>query len=111
MAGFLVGDDVDVDPASWTKAVEKLPAAAAILDSASAAYGDADWVAEQLHATTQAIAEQHGLALSKAQAPIRVAVTGRTVGPPLFESLVALGRERTLKRLAAARNRLGEASR
>ncbi len=111
MAEFLVGDEVDVDPASWTKGVEKVPAAAAILDSASAAYADAEWVSEALHATTQAIAEEHGLGLAKAQAPIRVAVTGRTVGPPLFESLAALGRERTLKRLAAARNRLGEASR
>ena len=41
-----------------------------------------------------------------AQAPVRVAVTGRTVGPPLFESLEVLGRERTLARLAAARARL-----
>jgi glutamyl-tRNA synthetase len=35
-----------------------------------------------------------------------VAVTGRTVGPPLFESLVLLGRERTLARLRTARERL-----
>lgn len=111
MAEFLAGDDVEVDPESWARGVEKLAVAPAILDSATAAYADADWVAETLHATTQAIAEQHGLGLSKAQAPIRVAVTGRTVGPPLFESLVALGRERTLKRLASARNRLAEAPR
>ena len=106
MAAFLVGDDVEIDPASWTKGVEKLPTAAAILDSATAAYADVDWVAETLHATTQSIAEEHSLGLAKAQAPIRVAVTGRTVGPPLFESLVALGRERTLKRIAAARQLL-----
>ena len=48
------------------------------------------------------IGEGHGLKLGKAQAPVRVAVTGRTVGPPLFESLVVLGRERTLDRLRAA---------
>ena len=40
--------------------------------------------------------------LSKAQGPVRVAVTGRSVGPPLFESLEALGKERTLARLRAA---------
>ena len=39
-----------------------------------------------------------GRKLGKAQAPIRVAVTGRTVGPPLFESLEVLGPERTLAR-------------
>jgi glutamyl-tRNA synthetase len=33
---------------------------------------------------------------------VRVAVTGRTVSPPLFESLELLGRERTLQRLSAA---------
>jgi glutamyl-tRNA synthetase len=37
--------------------------------------------------------------MGKAQAPVRVAVTGRTVGPPLFESLHALGRDETLRRL------------
>ena len=110
MAAFLVGDDVDIDPASWAKGVERLPAAAAILESAAGAYAAAEWVPEVLHATTQGIAEEHGLGLSKAQAPIRVSVTGQTVGPPLFESLVALGRERTLHRIEVARKRLGEAA-
>jgi glutamyl-tRNA synthetase len=36
---------------------------------------------------------------------VRVAVTGRTVSPPLFESLELLGRDRTLARLRAARDR------
>ena len=49
---------------------------------------------------------RHGLKLAKAQAPVRVAVTGRTVGPPLFESLEVLGRDETLARLRAARARL-----
>ena len=43
-----------------------------------------------------------GSKLGKAQAPVRVAVTGRTVGLPLFESMGVLGRERTLARLRAA---------
>ena len=49
------------------------------------------WDAESLHGVTMALAESFGLKLGKAQAPIRVAVTGRTVGPPLFESLAVLG--------------------
>ncbi len=52
------------------------------------------------------VGEKVGLKLGKAQAPVRVAITGRTVGPPLFESLVVLGRERTLERLRAARAHL-----
>ena len=47
-----------------------------------------------------------GIKRGQAQAPVRVAVTGRTVGPPLLESLEVLGRERTLDRLRAARARL-----
>jgi glutamyl-tRNA synthetase len=43
------------------------------------------------------------LKLGKAQAPIRVAVSGRTVGLPLFESLEVLGRPETMQRVLAAR--------
>ncbi|WP_372346374.1 hypothetical protein [Streptomyces sp. KL116D] len=48
-----------------------------------------------------AAGEAHGLKLGKAQAPVRVAVTGRTIGLPLFESLEILG-EQTLARIDAA---------
>jgi glutamyl-tRNA synthetase len=37
-----------------------------------------------------------------------VALTGRSVGPPLFESMVVLGRDATLARLRDARRRLGD---
>ena len=37
---------------------------------------------------------------------LRVAITGRTVAPPLFETLAALGKERSLARIAAARRAL-----
>jgi glutamyl-tRNA synthetase len=47
------------------------------------------------------------LALRKAQAPIRCAVTGTLVGPPLFESLELLGRKRTIQRLRDALARTG----
>jgi len=60
-----------------------------------------------LHAATLALAEAAGLKLGKAQAPMRVALTGRSAGPPLFESLVVLGRETTLGRLRSARARCG----
>jgi glutamyl-tRNA synthetase len=66
----------------------------------------ADWTVpeleQQLHA---ALVEGRGLKPRQAYGPVRVAVTGRTVSPPLFESLELLGRDRTLARLRAARNR------
>ena len=52
------------------------------------------------------IAESVGRKLGKAQAPIRVAVMGRTRGLPLFDSLAVLGRDETRRRVAAALDRL-----
>jgi glutamyl-tRNA synthetase len=96
-----------IDEAAWAKEVAGRPYAAAILASAAAAYRTADWNAAALHLATEGIATQHDLALSKAQAPIRVAITGRTVGPPLFESLEVLGRERAVERIEAATRKMG----
>jgi glutamyl-tRNA synthetase len=93
------------DPDSWDKAIASNDAAPAILDAAISAYAEVDWSRDALHECTGQLAEGAGLKLGKAQAPIRVAVTGRTKGPPLFESLVELGREQTLERLRAARAR------
>ncbi|HMC69884.1 MAG TPA: glutamate--tRNA ligase family protein, partial [Mycobacteriales bacterium] len=92
---FLFLDAPAVDADSWEKGVVRQPAAAALLDDAVAAYEACGWDPAALRDATAAIAEAHGLKLAKAQAPIRVAVTGRTVGIPLFESLHVLGRERT----------------
>jgi glutamyl-tRNA synthetase len=66
-----------------------------------------DWRAEKLKSTLEAVGAERGVKLGKAQAPVRVAVTGRSVGLPLFESLEVLGRERTSARLRAALARLG----
>ena len=99
---FLFLDEPEFDEASFDKALANNDAAEGLIDGAVAAYGDVDWNAEALHAATLEVAESNGLKLGKAQAPIRVAVTGRTVGPPLFESLELLGREETLRRLKAA---------
>ena len=50
---------------------------------------------------------RYELKLGKAQAPVRVAVTGRTVGPPLFEALEVMGRDESLRRMRAALDRMG----
>jgi glutamyl-tRNA synthetase len=89
-----------MDEASWNKAMKE--PAASILTAAIEAYEDAPWTAEELKARTEEIGVRHGLKLGKTQAPIRVAVTGRTIGLPLFESLQVIGKERTLARLRGA---------
>jgi glutamyl-tRNA synthetase len=60
------------------------------------------WDAASLEDSLFSVGERLGLNKRKVSAPVRVAVTGRTVSPPLFESMVLLGRGRTLARLAAA---------
>ncbi|HTO99157.1 MAG TPA: glutamate--tRNA ligase [Myxococcales bacterium] len=47
-------------------------------------------------------AEERGLGLGKLAQPVRVAATGTTVSPPLFETLALLGKERALRRIDAA---------
>ncbi|MDX3855002.1 glutamate--tRNA ligase [Streptomyces sp. AK02-01A] len=97
---FLFLDEPVWDEASWAKAMK--PGADALLATARTKIAEADWNAEALKNAVLAAGEEHGLKLGKAQAPVRVAVTGRTVGLPLFESLEILGRERTLARIDAA---------
>ncbi|MER6618373.1 glutamate--tRNA ligase [Streptomyces xantholiticus] len=98
---FLFLDQPVEDEASWTKAMKGDPVA--LLTTARAKLETADWSsAESLKGAVLAAGEEHGLKLGKAQAPVRVAVTGRTVGLPLFESLEILGKEKTLTRIDAA---------
>jgi glutamyl-tRNA synthetase len=97
---------VDVAPAEadWDKAM-KAPAPD-LLDGVIAAYETCSWDAPVLKAELEAVGASLGLKPGRAQAPARLAVTGRTVGPPLYESVEVLGRNRTLARLRAARARL-----
>ena len=67
-------------------------------------------IGEGPHALEQAfreLATQRGLGLGKLAQPVRVAVTGTTVSPPLFETLVLLGRDEALARIDAALARTG----
>ena len=94
------------DPRSWDKAMK--PASARdTLDRAIAMYTEAVWERDELHLRFMQLAVQLETSPSKLQGPIRVAVTGRIVGLPLFEILEYLGRDETLSRLTAARGRLG----
>ncbi|MER5567229.1 glutamate--tRNA ligase [Streptomyces goshikiensis] len=90
------------DEASWAKAMK--PGADAVVAAARERWAALElWTAEGLHTSLEEVATGLGLKLGKAQAPVRVAVTGRTVGLPLFESVEILGRERTLARLDAVK--------
>jgi glutamyl-tRNA synthetase len=103
MVDFAFLPDPVHDEASWARAMKE--PAGEILASVAAAYADAPWQADELRIRLEAVGESFGLKLGKVQAPVRVAVTGRTVGLPLFESLQVLGRAETLRRIESARER------
>jgi glutamyl-tRNA synthetase len=67
---------------------------------------EADFSAEVLEQRCRAAAESLGMKAGDFFTPIRVAVTGRTVSPPLFDSLELLGRDRALARIRAALDKL-----
>jgi len=102
LVDFVFLEDPVIDETSWDKAVRADPEAPALLADAVIEYERAGWTAGELRDATLRLAEHAGRKLAKAQAPIRVAVTGRSVGPPLFESLEVLGRDEVLRRLRAA---------
>jgi glutamyl-tRNA synthetase len=105
LVGFLWTDDVTPEPQlivpkRWDAATtrEGLAAARDIL----AAHDSVTWEADELEPPLRELAETRGWKAGDLFMAIRVATTGRTATPPLFDTLVALGRERTLARLDAA---------
>jgi len=105
MIDFLFVARPAIDDATWAflQADEVAPA---ILRGALDAYRECAWSAGTLKEVTQAVGDAVGRKLAKAQAPVRIAVTGRRVGPPLFESMEVLGRDAVLDRLSAVADRL-----
>lgn len=99
---FLNDDEYALDPKAAAK--ELGPDSAPVLDAAVAALtGLADWTTANIEAALRA-ALIDGLELKprKAFGPIRVAATGSSISPPLFESLELLGAQRSLTRLREA---------
>lgn len=104
---FLNDDEYTIDPKAAAK--ELGPDAGPVLEAAAAALdGLAEWTAAGIEAVLKgALVENLGLKPRKAFGPIRVATTGASVSPPLFESLELLGRGRSLQRLRDARYQVG----
>jgi glutamyl-tRNA synthetase len=101
---FLFEEPVD-DPKAWSKtmgegALEGLRAAREALEQADGFEPDA------IEAALQPVLERLGLKPGRLYQPLRVAVTGTTISPGIFETLSALGRERTLERVDRAIARL-----
>lgn len=100
MVRFLF-EDVVIDDSAREKVLAKEGAAEA-LAAAADVLADAEFKAEAIEVALRTVPETTGVKPKVAFQAVRVAVTGTTVSPPLFESLELLGKERTLSRIAAA---------
>jgi glutamyl-tRNA synthetase len=105
---FLLVDESEFGVDDVAAGKELKPASAPVLESAvSALEKVGDWTTSQIQAAIDgALVDGLGLGRRKAYGALRVAVTGRTISPPLPESMELLGRERTLHRLRSARDRI-----
>jgi glutamyl-tRNA synthetase len=101
MLGFLLTDQVEPSPEDAAKVLTD--ESRGFLDAAAKVLRPLEpWTAEAIEGALRELAEEQGLKPRKAFQPIRLAITGRLVSPPLFESIELLGRERSLARLEAA---------
>jgi glutamyl-tRNA synthetase len=96
---FLFTDDVSLDDKAQAQIAKAPPGY--LVRVAEALSGVEPWTAGTIMSALEALAADEGLSKTKAFQPVRAAVTGSTVSPPLDGSLEVLGRERTLARLAA----------
>ena len=101
-AGFLFRPVV-YEPEAWQR-LAAVAEARAVLDGAAAALEaiDGDLTTEAVDAALRGVVEGLGLKPRTAFTPLRVAITGRTVSPGLFESIALLGREESLERIRGA---------
>ena len=103
---FLFGDIDQYDEVAWRKVMTK-DGVGDILDEARLGLSELSaWTTDAIEGALRMMVGNLGIGLGKGLQPIRVAVTGSSVSPPLFESLSALGREESLERIGRARSLL-----
>lgn len=102
---FLFGD-IAYDETSWNKVMTKDGAAEAVAGATEHLTGVGEWSVENVEAALRTMLAERELSARKGFQPLRVAISGSSVSPPLFESIAALGRQRALDRLAAAQARM-----
>ena len=100
---FLLVDELTYDDASWAKVMTQ-PEVAGVLEAAATRLAALeDWDVTSIEETLRSMIAELEIGAGKGFQPIRVAISGSTVSPPLFESLEALGREEALNRVNKAR--------
>ncbi len=102
-AGPYFLEDIEYDPAAVEKNWKDRAEASALLRvTREALAAVSEWKPEALEASLRSLAESRGITAGKVFQPLRVALTGLTVSPGIFEMLVQMGRELSIKRIDQA---------
>jgi glutamyl-tRNA synthetase len=102
---FVPSDEFVVDLDEWEKAVAKTDRPAEVLDAVIAHLQTCDWTVEATDVLF--LIDELGMKRRKGMPVLYAAVEGRAAGLPLFDSMYLLGRQRSLDRLIAGRERIG----
>ena len=103
LTSFFFAETLDYDPALLLGQLQDRDTASNALKQATAGLeGLATWEASELESFLRPLAGELDLKTGQLFGVIRVAMTGRTAAPPLFQTMAVLGRERCLRRLHAA---------
>ena len=100
---WVAGVPTEPEEKDWAKVMAKGAAVPAILDLVIERLTTADWTPQAIQDVVVGAGDELG---AKSQVPVRLAVTGRRFGLPLFEPMAELPRDEALRRLRAARSRL-----
>jgi glutamyl-tRNA synthetase len=108
MARFiLAGDDLDPDEKS-EKVLRSV--SRGMLERLTSRLQHASWRASDLETVVRDFSETESLGMGKVAQPLRVALTGRTVSPSVFDMMEILGREESLRRIRDCAEAMGEAA-
>jgi glutamyl-tRNA synthetase len=100
-------DEISYDPDAVAKQWKDRPATADLLEAVRGRLAELPtWTADAMEQTLRSLAESRGVAAGKLFQPLRVALTGLSASPGIFDVLVLLGRERSLQRIERALVRL-----
>jgi len=100
------GDTVELDPDAVAKQWKDPVISELLGDARDALAATSDWTAGPLEEALRGVADRRGLGAGKLFQPLRVALTGSSVSPGIFDVLMLLGRDRSLARIDAARREL-----
>ena len=100
-AGPFFSEGVEIDEEQSAKVLRKAGALEAV-ERAVGVVREVEWSVQAIEAALRGLADDLDLGFGKVAQPVRVAVTGTTVSPPLFETIELLGRDESVARLEAA---------